>query len=111
VLQATKNGKYVLSGCFSNLPKLTTKIRLNSYQKPMACGIVLQMDQTTPVHQVIFRSQRQCRAVANLDRDVCLPTDLDGEKAAGLGALRLRNPTNINCIGIHQIAALTYVFE
>ena len=68
------------------------------------------MDQTTPVHQAIFRSQRPCRAVTNLDRDVCLPPGVDGEKAAGLGVLRLRNSTNIKCTGIHQIAALLPLF-
>ena len=34
------------------------------------CGVVLEMDQTAPVHQTIFRSQRQRPAFANSDRDV-----------------------------------------
>ena len=54
-----------------------------SLQKPLACGIVLQVDQTAPVRQAIFRTKRQRRAVANLDCDVCLPPDFEVEKTPG----------------------------
>jgi len=40
--------------------------------------------------------------------DVLLP---DFEKATGAGLLRLRNPTKIKCISIHQIATFAVVFE
>ena len=49
----------------------------------MACRVVLQMDQTALVHQTIFRSNEQRRAVTNLDCDVCLSPDFDVEKTAG----------------------------
>jgi hypothetical protein len=95
VLQVTKNGKYALSGCFSNLPKLTTKIRLNRYEKFI---VRLTDGERRELESIVKKlkgtSQKVNRALALLHADADGP-DWTNEQIASRTGLTLRAISNI----------------
>ena len=84
---------------------LTGADHLPAVSLPMAGGAVLQMDQATPAHQVIFRYLRECRQDANLDSCVRVCPDRHHKKAAQHQTQSLHNFTDIEC---HRFRANTF---
>ena len=68
---------------------------LRAVSLPMTGGVVLQMDQATPAHQVVFRHLRECRQDANMDSHIRLCPGRHHKKAAQHQAQSLHNSTNI----------------
>lgn len=61
---------------------------------PLAGGAVLQMDQATPAHQIVFRDLRECGQDAGLDRRLSLCPSRHHQETTQYPGQPLHNPTD-----------------
>jgi len=82
----------------------------DAISQPMAGGVILQMDQTTPANQTIFWYEFQCRQNANLDCGECLRPGCNCQKAIGSRAEPLHIATDSKPQSVRENAYFTGLF-
>ena len=73
-------------------------------------GVVLQMDQAAPAHQIIFRNVRKCSQDSSLDRDLRLRASGHHQKTAQTGGEPLHNSTDFErfCVQENSVSSNGY---